>query len=546
MRYEIVPESAPFSAEQRAWLNGFFAGILGALDTQNTRSGSAVSLDAAVSMLSPLAGLTSPTDEQAEDAPWHDSTLSIDDRMKLADGKPLAKRMMAAMAQLDCGTCGYLCKTYAEALANGSEKSVSLCTPGGKETSKMLRVLVKEISIHQDSSQTIELNQKGQEVGSRQNPAELNFIASDRLNGEGSAKDTRHVRIDLGASGMTYNVGDALGIWPTNCPDLVLRICQLNHLDPMEMVEEVPEPRYLSDVLRGRCLRKITDDLCERVRSHLLAKSSRGLASQDAVPDLKRLEQFIESDDYDEWDVHEFLESFDVKLSSRELIDCLPVLQPRLYSIASCQNIHHDEVHLTVGRVVSDVRNRMRKGVASTMFADRLVPGAKVRAFVHRNHGFTTPKNIDAPVIMVGPGTGIAPFIAFLQQREFERKNLGAKGENWLFFGDQKRSVDFLYEEQLTEWKVTGVLSRLDVAFSRDHQEKVYVQHRMKEQGAEVYRWLENGSYFYVCGDARRMAKDVDQALLEIVAKYRSDSVEEAKEYLKELRAVGRYSVDVY
>jgi sulfite reductase (NADPH) flavoprotein alpha-component len=199
-----------------------------------------------------------------------------------------------------------------------------------------------------------------------------------------------------------------------------------------------------------------------------------------------------------------------------------------------------------VGRVENEVRGRARKGVASTMFADRLDPGTSLRVFVQPNHGFTIPVQPSAAMIMIGPGTGIAPFIAFLQQREFERRQKSNCGANWLFFGDQTRASDFLYQQQLTEWLESGLLSRLDLAFSRDGAEKVYVQHRMREQGAELFRWLESGSYLYVCGDAQRMARDVEQTLLEIIVEHGGHTLPAAKDYLKSLRQSRRFATDVY
>jgi sulfite reductase (NADPH) flavoprotein alpha-component len=255
----------------------------------------------------------------------------------------------------------------------------------------------------------------------------------------------------------------------------------------------------------------------------------------------------MESDLFDEYDVQEFLLAFGlVDLSSQDLVDTLAPLRPRLYSIASSQAAFPREVHLTVGRVENEVRGRNRKGVASTMFADRLDPGASLRVFVQPNHGFTIPADPTAAAIMVGPGTGIAPFMAFLQQRELERRQQNNGGANWLFFGDQTRESDFLYEQQLTKWLETGLLNRLDLAFSRDSDQKIYVQHRMQQQGAELYRWLESGSYFYLCGDAQRMARDVESALLDIIVTHGNHSPAGAKDYLKALRQSGRYAADVY
>jgi sulfite reductase (NADPH) flavoprotein alpha-component len=226
-----------------------------------------------------------------------------------------------------------------------------------------------------------------------------------------------------------------------------------------------------------------------------------------------------------------------------QFVNALNPLQPRLYSIASSLKAHPDQVHLTVG-VVRYLNPRQRQciGVCSTYFADRIRPGQKVRVFVHPSHGFGLPPDGDTPVIMIGPGTGIAPFRAFLQ----ERKATGAKGRNWLFFGDQQRAYDFLYQEELEAYGFDGTLTRLDTAFSRDQDEKVYVQHRMLEHGADLWKWLKDGAHVYVCGDAKRMATDVDEALKKIVAKHGGMPPEQAKAYITDLAKSKRYQRDVY
>jgi sulfite reductase (NADPH) flavoprotein alpha-component len=263
VKYEIVPESAPFSSEQRAWLNGFLAGMLGSLDAESTRSGSEVSLAAAAAMLPPLSG--SSESLAAEDFPWHDSTLATAERMALAEGKPLERQMMAAMAQLDCGSCGYLCKTYAEAIATGREKNLTLCTPGGTATAKLLRNLNKQRDVNGKCSSP-DLTSDAPAwaptltamAGTRENPVKVKLVASQHLNGPRSAKDTRHIAIDLGDTGLGYNVGDALGVFPTNCDQLIRDVCQAANINPDEIVQEDGLPRALSEVLRERCLRSIT------------------------------------------------------------------------------------------------------------------------------------------------------------------------------------------------------------------------------------------------------------------------------------------------
>lgn len=545
---QIVPESAPFSTEQRAWLNGFLAGMIGLLDNEQARGGSSVAAAAAASLLTPPLGVhssivaDSPAGE--EEFPWHDSSLPIVDRMKLAEGKPMERRMMAAMAQLNCGSCGYLCQTYAEAIAGGAEKNLTLCSPGGTETAKMLRSLHKEAqSSGSPSAQAKKDEKPADKPGTRNHPVKAKLIASDKLNRDGSAKDTRHVAIDLKGTGLTYRVGDALGLWPTNCDGLVQHLIDAAKLDPSLSLTVDGATIRLAEILKQRCLRSVPAELVElaiqRVKER--PKQNGSVAKDQGL--IEKLEAFLESDEFDQWDVPEFFEEFDdLRLSVDDLLSTLAPMRPRLYSIASSQSLYPDQVHLTVGRVENEVRGRARKGVASTMLADRLSSGDELKVFIQPSHGFTIPSDANAPMIMVGPGTGIAPFMAFLQQRYADK----APGKNWLFFGDQKQACDFLYREQLEGWKSDGLLTRLDLAFSRDGAEKVYVQNRMKENGAELWSWLEQGGFFFVCGDASRMAVDVDKALHEIVAEHGKKTPEQAKQYVAELTKAKRYVRDVY
>ena len=508
----LIPESAPFDEEQRAWLNGFFAGMTGIEEMTAQGAGGA----------STSVALAEPEIEE-EDFPWHDDTLSIDERMELAAGKPQPRKLMAAMAQLDCGSCGYLCQTYAEAIASGAESNLTLCTPGGKETAKMVKKLVKlggEIG-----SKSAALAPTAEESGfSRKNPFTAKLIKSEKLTGDASNKDVRHVEIDLSGSDLKYEVGDALGLLPTNCPELVEEILSYCQCDDKTTAAE----RLLSYDLS-----MATEELCELIQSK---------ATQP--DDIERARHLAEDDDQlDELDVLDFLQMFSAcKITVDQLINTLSELNPRLYSIASSLKAHPDQVHLTVGKVTYEKNNRLRKGVASTFLADRVQAGSPVKVFVQASHGFTVPSDDSAPMIMVGPGTGIAPFLSFLQERQTRK----ADGKNWLFFGDQKSSTDFLYEQQLTAWRGEGLLTRLDTAFSRDQADKIYVQDRMRENGAELFSWLEMGASFFVCGDAQRMAKDVDTALREIVEQHGKMSANDAKAYVKNLKDAGRYSRDVY
>jgi sulfite reductase (NADPH) flavoprotein alpha-component len=283
---------------------------------------------------------------------------------------------------------------------------------------------------------------------------------------------------------------------------------------------------------RHYCLRAASEELLT-----LLTARTRSEAERHAI------EASLADESYEQFDVLDALHlAPSARLCEADLVACLPPLAPRLYSIASSRRLHPDEVHLTVGRVAYEMNGRERLGVASTMFADRLQSGDTVGVFIHSAGDFTVPEDKEAPMIMVGPGTGIAPFRAFLE----ERQATNASGRNWLFFGDQCASTDFLYQEELIAMRTSGLLTRLDTAFSRDQANKIYVQDRMRENSAELFRWLEEGAYFFVCGDARRMAVDVDRALHEVIATHGGRSTDEAAAYVQKLKQQKRYVRDVY
>ena len=533
MSIPLIPESAPFTEPQRAWLNGFLAGwtgLAGAIQGSQLEQ--------------PQQEEVQPAEEAEEEFPWHDSSLEMDERLALAEGKPIERRMMAAMAQLNCGACGYVCQSYSEAIAKGEEKNLTLCSPGGKETAKMLKVLVKE-GTAPSSNGVAHTNgfAKAQTNGApvakastinRGNPWPAVIKNVHNLNQAGSSKVTTHVVIDLEGSDLTYQVGDSLGVYPTNCPELVDSILAAIACDGREPAEG---PDGFSGTVREVLLTKSNlRDVEEELLELLIATTTDGR-------DKATLQALIDGDRLDELDVLDLLNlAPSAKPRAAALTMTLAALNPRLYSIASSPDAHPGEVHLTVGRAVAEVNGRLRKGVASTMFSDRIQVGDKASVYVHPAHGFTTPSDTAAPMIMVGPGTGIAPFRAFLEDRQVGR----ATGKNWLFFGEQHAATDFLYESEFAAMQESGLLTKLSTAFSRDQNEKVYVQTRMLEAGRELYEWLEAGAYFFVCGDARRMAKDVDSALREIIAVHGGKSAAQAKEYVERLQAENRYQRDVY
>lgn len=517
----LIPESAPFSAEQRAWLNGFFAGWLG---LPNESSGSAA-LPAAA-----------PVAEPEEEFPWHEPTLPLAERLELAEDKPLPRRLMAAMAQLDCGACGYVCKTYAEKIAAGEETCLTLCSPGGKETSKALKQLLKASPPATSQAESPESASETNAIAtawSRQNPYLATVLKVVNLNGPGSEKHTSHVELDLGDSGLSYDVGDSLGVMPTNCDELVEVLIGRLAATGDEPVTAERKSMSLREALTVRC--------CLTELSEELLACLADAADEEEAAALRSL---IDDDGpLNGCDVLDVLRLFPTsKPDPATFVAALTRLRPRLYSISSSQAAHPNEVHLTVGRVIWEHNGRTRKGVASTMFADRVAAGQKVAIFVQKSHGFTVPSDPTAPMIMIGPGTGIAPFRAFLEERE----RRGATGANWLFFGDRHEASDFLYREQLQAWHRDGLLTKLDLAFSRDGDAKCYVQDRMRQNGEELWRWLEAGGSFFVCGDAKRMAADVDQALHDIVAEHGTMTPAAAREYVEQLSKTGRYRRDVY
>lgn len=373
---------------------------------------------------------------------------------------------------------------------------------------------------------------------SRKNPFPARLAVNRKLTAAGSNKDTRHFEISLEGSGLHYEVGDSLGVFPTNDPVLVELVLQELGLGGDEAVVTADgAPSSLRDaLLKSYILTEPSKQLLEAVSER---DSSAAFLKTLLDPAAKAdLENFVFGRD-----VLDVLQEFTAaKFTAGEFVKVLRKLQPRLYSIASSQRAVGESVHLTVAVVRYTVGHsqRGRSGVCSTFLAERAEAGVPV--FVHTAKHFRLPEDPSAKVIMVGPGTGIAPFRAFLQDRE----KTGAAGENWLFFGDQRAATDFLYQDELEAAASRGILSRLTTAFSRDQAEKIYVQHRMIEHSTEIFEWLEAGAYFYVCGDAKNMAKDVDAALHSIVETRGAMSTEQAKEYVDNLKKQKRYRKDVY
>lgn len=364
-------------------------------------------------------------------------------------------------------------------------------------------------------------------------PLTATLAVNQKITGRDSEKDVRHIEIDLGDSGLRYQPGDALGVWYQNDPALVKELVELLWLKGDEPVTVEGKTLPLAQALEWHF--ELTVNTANIVENYATLTRSETLLP--LVGDKAQLQHYAATTP-----IVDMVRFSPAQLDAEALIGLLRPLTPRLYSIASSQAEAENEVHVTVGVVRYDIEGRARAGGASSFLADRVEEDGEVRIFIEHNDNFRLPANPQTPVIMIGPGTGIAPFRAFMQQRAAE----GAEGKNWLFFGNPHFTEDFLYQVEWQSYVKEGVLSRIDLAWSRDQQQKIYVQDKLREQGAEVWRWINDGAHIYVCGDANRMAKDVEQALLEVIAEYGAMDAEAADEFLSELRVERRYQRDVY
>src|SRR6516165_8489892 len=505
-RVELIGSNAPFSAEQRDWLNGFFAGLI-SLDGAGI---TALSREASAALMPGAMGAPVGDGDDGE-APWHDQSLELPDRMKLAEGRPLRRRMMAAMAQQDCGQCGYNCNDYSEALFARTEERLNLCVPGGKDTNRMLKRLYEEMDAKPAAPAIIspvedKPTPSATPAGiTRDTPALARFRSRTRLNKKGSEKETWHIEFDLAGSGIDYVVGDSFGLYPTNDPALVDAV-----------IRTVGAPadfpiggRALRDVLIDSISLAPAPDMLFQLISYITGGERRQRAralAEGENPD----------GDAETLDVLAALEKFaGVRADPEAFIETLEPLQPRLYSIACSPKSNPNAVALTVDAVRYAINGRRRLGVASTFLAERVAPGDQIKAYVQKAHAFGLPNDPASPIIMIGPGTGVAPFRAFLHERMATK----APGRNWLFFGHQRRDCDFFYEDEFTGMKAAGVLTRLSLAWSRDGQEKFYVQDRMRE---------------------------VERALVDITAQFGARTTDEAIAFVADLKRRGRYQQDVY
>ena len=587
----FIPETAPFSTEQRAWLNGFLAGLHSSAPAEaasvapknsepllilfGSQTGSAEGLAKKIAKESQTRGFAPKILElnnyEAANLAAANKTIIISSTW--GDGEPpdnavnfwswLNAETAPRLENLNYAVLGLGDKNYSD-FCGASKKfdtrlealgakrlqprgecdvdyeAVAKCWIDGLWEKLGSSVASSSLSVvasngHESAATNHGPLTTGKPIFDKTNPFPARLLKNILLNQPGSGKEVRHFEIALGGSGLTYEVGDALGVIPENCPKLVSAILAVIHATGDEPVKVENLILPLREALtKSFDLAKPTSELLTEIAKHNPTNEIAALLAPERAEDLKK------------WlrgrDVLDVLASASKPFSLAELLPLLRKLSPRLYSISSSPKAHPGEVHLTVGAVRYESLGRKRKGVASTFLADLAEKSGAVKVFVQPSHGFNPPTNGDAPMIMVGPGTGIAPFRAFLE----ERAATGATGKNWLFFGDQKRSADFLYEELLTGWQKDNFLTRLDLAFSRDQTEKIYVQDRMLENAAELWSWLEAGAHFYVCGDASRMAKDVDAALHKVIETAGAKSADEAKAYVAKLKSDKRYQRDVY
>jgi sulfite reductase (NADPH) flavoprotein alpha-component len=543
----IIPENAPFNADQRAWLNGFLAGVLGrstpsAVSTESStkinlliafgsQSGNAESYSKKLAKSATAKGFAAravslenikPSDLAKDKnvlivtSTWGegdppDNAVNFWNELESAEAPSMNGVNYSVLALGDFNYADTFCLAGKKIDARIEELGGNRITPridcdveyeelAKKWSDEALAIL--QASGSTDSTPATNSNPSSTEESSaesgysKKNPFPAPLIANIALNSQASSKDTRHIAFSLKDSGLSYEVGDALGVYVKNCPEVAEQVISAYGFSP-DLEVSLPD-------------NKGKTTLRQALIEHYEIRALLGKPAESI-----NIESFIEN---------------------------LRKLQPRLYSIASSPKAHPEEVHLCVGAVRYEQDGIKHKGVASTYLADRLSISDTAGVFFHEAKHFRLPTDLTKPVIMIGPGTGIAPFRAFLEEREATQSS----GKNWLFFGDQKRSHDFLYHEQITGWIKTGLLTRLDTAFSRDQAEKVYVQNRMLSAGDELWQWLEEGAHFYVCGDAKRMAKDVDAALHQIIQTAGNKSEQEAVDYVNAMKKNKRYQRDVY
>lgn len=430
-----------------------------------------------------------------------------------------------------------LAELGAERLLDRVDTDVEYQTAAAEWRERIVDVLKarapKETSAQAALTATGVVNEVHSSPYTKEAPLTATLSVNQKITGRDSEKDVRHIEIDLADSGLRYQPGDALGVWYQNDAALVKELAELLWLKGTESVTVHGKAMPLSEALEWHL--ELTVNTGNIVENYATLTRSESLLP--LVGDKAKLQHYAATTP-----IVDMVRFSPAQLDAQALVDLLRPLTPRLYSIASSQAEVETEVHVTVGVVRYDIEGRARAGGASSFLADRVDEDGEVRVFIEHNDNFRLPANPQTPVIMIGPGTGIAPFRAFMQQRAAD----GAEGKNWLFFGNPHFTDDFLYQVEWQRLVKDGVLSNISLAWSRDQKEKIYVQDKLREQGAELWRWINDGAHIYVCGDANRMAKDVEQALLEVIAEFGAMDAEAADDYLSELRVERRYQRDVY
>jgi len=580
MKIPHIPLDAPYSASQRAWLSGFFAGmhthmiqsagsvnpadvrIINILYGSQTGNAEAVANDAATAAKAHgLKPVVKSMDEVEADAlAAMDYLLIITSTYGEGEMPDNAQMLWDAMAT---DSAPKLADMQYSVLALG-DTSYDLFCQAGKDWDKRLAELgAKRIYPRTDCDVDFEepaeawisevipqmaggattatvvdtspvAHEKSQYT--RKNPFPAKLLINRIVTDPSSSKETRHYELSIAGSGLSYEAGDALCVFPANCPELVADILNAIGCNGDEEEPVNGELMRLRDALSTHFeIKSPSRELLEEIAKRSGNQELNGLLE---AGDKERLADYLWGRDT----LDLLLQCANCEFSAAEFIALLKPLQHRAYSISSSSRLYPDSVHLTVASVRYESYGRQHKGVCSTFLADLVDETTDVRCFFTPNKVFRVPEDDSAPMIMVGPGTGIAPFRAFLQERQYRC----AQGKNWLFFGDRNAATDFIYREELETMQASGVLTCLDLAFSRDQEEKIYVQDRMRENGAELFAWLEQGGYFFVCGDAYRMAKDVDKALHDVIAAHGKRSEQQAIDYVNQLKKDKRYVRDVY
>ena len=576
MNTPFIPENAPFSNDQRLWLGGFFAGLhsrkLAAADQggaavksvtilYGTQTGNSESLCHDIAAMAGAHGMAAEVVDMAqftvEQLAETERVLIVTSTYGEGEHPDNALTLWKAMT---ADNAPKLDKTFFSVLGLG-DTSYDLFCQAAIEWDAQLQLLGAtrvqdrvdcDVDFEEPAEEwaqaalaaiTVVGSQEGAVTGgaaaapakekskyNKKNPFLAKLLKKRTLNKEGSSKEVLHYEISLEGSDIDYKIGDALCVYPTNCAAYASDLIAALGLDPNT---EVEGGTLHSVFVAHYEIRTPSKELIQDV-----ASKTGNSEFKDAAADKKVIGDWL-------WgrETIDVITENDVKYTAEEFLALSKKLQARAYSISSSPKKHEGEVHLTVGSVRYESHGRSRKGVASCFLADIVEENkTDVGVYLHANKAFTTPADFDAPMIMVGPGTGIAPFRSFLEEREMTE----AKGKNWLLFGDRNSATDYLYEDELEEMKASGLLTKLSLAFSRDQEEKIYVQTKMVEHGAELFQWLEEGGYFFVCGDAFRMAKDVDKALHQVIATHGNLSEDQAAEYVQKLQSEKRYVRDVY